>query len=148
MDAKEKNKTMGRPRHFDTPEELVEAFSEYLNFCDKHIKPYTITGFCKYIKSYKDLINEYAKNEKFSGTIKAIYNIIENNVEENMLTNKYNATACIFNLKNNFGWTDKNVIEQTGPGGGPLENELTIKFIGVDPANPKFEDNPDKKENE
>jgi hypothetical protein len=30
-------------------------------------------------------------------------------------------TGVIFNLKNNYGWRDKNETEHTGPNGGPIQ---------------------------
>ena len=36
------------------------------------------------------------------------------------------ATGVIFNLKNNFGWKDKQEIEQNGE----MNNTVTVKFSG------------------
>ena len=97
----------GRPPHFDSPKKLLSAFLEFKEECKKNDDPLTVSGFCNYIESYKDLLNEYKKKEEFSGTIKKIYSLIENDIEKGILKNKYNTTAGIFNLKNNFGQTDK-----------------------------------------
>lgn len=110
----------GRPPHYSSPETLLAAFKEYRDKMEAQNSPLTVSGFCCYIESYKDILNEYAKKSQFSGTIKEIYNIIENNIETGILTNKYNATAGIFNLKNNFGWKDKTEIS------GDAQNPLTI----------------------
>lgn len=102
----------GRPRHFDTPESLMNAFKKYVIEMTANELPLTISGFCVYCDAYKDLLNEYDKKPQFSRTIKQIRMVIENCVEVGILINKYNATAGIFNLKNNFSWTDKTEIDQ------------------------------------
>jgi hypothetical protein len=127
---------LGRPPHFDNPDEMWNKFLEYAQKCtnpdwlipkegEKPIqlekRPLTVSGFCNYIESYKDLLNEYSKREAFSGTIKKIYSMIENNIEEGLLQNKYNSAGAIFNLKNNFGWKDKVDHELTGKDGQPLK---------------------------
>ena len=53
----------------------------------------------------KSLLN-YSKNEKFFPTIKKAREKVEQQLEENALMGKANATFTIFNLKNNYGWRD------------------------------------------
>ena len=98
--------------HFETPEALLKAFKKYVANCEKKNKPLTISGFCNYIDSYKNLVNEYSKKDAFSGTIKKIYSLVENDLEERALTNSVNPSVAIFSLKNNFGWKDKQEVEQ------------------------------------
>ena len=79
--------------------------------CDEKEKPYTITGLCLYLDICRDTLIEYEKREEFIDTIKRAKNKVENYVEENSLMGKLNPTVSIFNLKNNFGWKDKQEIE-------------------------------------
>ena len=37
-----------------------------------------------------------------------------------MLKGSHNVAGCIFDLKNNFGYKDKQETEISGPGGGPI----------------------------
>jgi len=104
---------MGRPPHFKNSEALKEAFNSYAKETKEKELPLTLSGFCVYVNSYKQLFMEYADKPEFSTTIKEIRNIVENDIEAGILINKYNATAGIFNLKNNFGWKDKIETENT-----------------------------------
>jgi predicted CopG family antitoxin len=132
---------MGRPLLFDTPEKLLDKFYKYVDKCETTsiilpngnitTKPITVTGFCKYAKVYRELLNEYKKKDNFSDTIKEIYNVIENDVEDGILTGKYNAVAGIFNLKNNHNWKDKHETELTGKDGSPLSITLDKKQSDV-----------------
>jgi hypothetical protein len=58
----------------------------------------------------KSLLN-YSKDEKFFPTIKKAKEKVEQQLEENALSNKSNSTFTIFNLKNNFGWKDTIIQE-------------------------------------
>ena len=121
----------GRPQKY-TPDELYNKAKEYFEKCDKTIlstdkttwkvttKPKTLSGLCLWLKVSKDYISEKAKDENFSETIKQIRLEVENNIEEWILTNSYNATSWIFNLKNNFNWKDKTEVELS-------EKEATIE---------------------
>jgi len=60
--------------------------------------------------SRRTLIN-YEEREEFFPTIKRAKQFIESAIEEWMLKNKLNPTWVIFNLKNNFGWVDKQEVE-------------------------------------
>lgn len=85
---------------------------EYFKLCDETKRPKTLSWLCIYLWISKDYISEKSKSEDYSETIKQIRNIVENDVEEWILTSKYNPTAWIFNLKNNFGWKDKTEVDQ------------------------------------
>ena len=55
--------------------------------------------------SRQDLIN-YSKDKEFFDTIKKAKLKIENYLEEHLVTDN-SVTGIIFNLKNNYGWKDK-----------------------------------------
>jgi len=111
----------GRPKAFNSPEELQEAINEYFEYCDsqKEIsindkgqtkviqKPYTISGLCVFLDITRETLNEYSKKQEYSDTIKKARQIVESYVEENSLIGRLNPVVSIFNLKNNFGWVDK-----------------------------------------
>jgi hypothetical protein len=118
----------GRPRKFNTVEELRNKINEYFDWCDSEkreiitekgitiiLKPYTVSGLCLYLDICRDTLLEWEKNvEEFSDTIKKAKIRIENFIEEKSITGYLNPTVSIFNLKNNFGWKDKQEVEQSG----------------------------------
>lgn len=110
----------GRPANFKTPELLWEAFKKYKLDMESQGKPLTVSGFCNSVDSYREMIAEYSHKPEFTNTIKKIYSLIENDIEVGILTNQWNPTAGIFNLKNNFGWKDKTELS------GDQQNPLTI----------------------
>lgn len=119
---------MARPRKYETVEELEEIIDEYFTKCDEENRPYTVTGLAIALDmSRQGLINYCARtdenDESFFDTIKRAKDKVESRVEEGLLSGKYNATGAIFNLKNNYGWKDKQEVEQSGE----VNNTITIK---------------------
>lgn len=117
----------GRPPKFKNNATLSKKINEYFKWCDgqKEVivtdkgtkviyKPYTVSGLCLYLDICRDTLCEYEKLEKFSDTIKKAKNRIENWIEEHSLNGDLNPTVSIFNLKNNFGWKDKQQVEHSG----------------------------------
>lgn len=113
----------GRPKAFNSVEEMQEKINKYFKYCDSKseilpdgrykYKPYTISGLCVYLDVSRDTLCEYEKLDEYSDTIKKAKKKIENWLEENSLAGLTNPTVSIFNLKNNFGWKDRTEIEQT-----------------------------------
>ena len=96
----------GRPPKYTEVEEMQKKIDKYFIECDLNKKPYTITGLGLALDmSRQDLIN-YSKKEKFFDTIKKAKMRVENYLEERLI-NDSSATGIIFNLKNNYGWKDK-----------------------------------------
>ena len=108
--TKPKNKG-GRPRKYSEQKILQTKIDEYFKMCDEKEKPYTITGLCLYLDIDRSTLLRYEEKEEYCNTIKRAKNRIENYVEENSLKGLLNPTVSIFNLKNNFGWKDKQEIE-------------------------------------
>lgn len=95
----------GRPSKITEKEELQEKIDKYFKECDNKSEPYTITGLCIALDVCRDTLCEYAKKEEFSDTIKKAKLRVENYLEKHLITD--GGTGIIFNLKNNFGWKDK-----------------------------------------
>lgn len=114
----------GRPPKFKTPEELQEKVKEYFNKVPTKTRftsdgtPYevpcpTISGLVLFLgfcdrHSFYDYEHD---RPEFSHTIKQTRSFIEQHYEELLQTG--NTTGAIFALKN-FGWKDKQEVEQTG----------------------------------
>jgi hypothetical protein len=92
-----------QPRLNNVDEQLL--YTEYFEIP-------SITGLCQSIGITRDTWNTYEKREGFFDSIKRAKERIEKyNVEQ--LYRKDQVTGVIFNLKNNFGWADRQEIQST-----------------------------------
>lgn len=140
-DNEEKNK-VGRPLLFNSVEELQKKIEEYIKSCftqkldmfggpiyikdvqgkktDKPVmiqsKPFTVTGLAVFLNTSRETLLNYEKKDgEFFDTIKKAKDIIYAYAEEFLYSGK-NPAGAIFNLKNNWGWTDKQEIDHTSKG--------------------------------
>ena|SRR3990167_3214127 len=112
----------GRPLKFETVELLQEKIDEYFHLCDSKTKkikvgseiqeipdprPYTITGLALYLDTSRQTLIDYTSKEEFFDTIMRAKLKVENFTEESLWVPKI-ANGIMFNLKNNYGWKDKN----------------------------------------
>lgn len=96
----------GRPPKYKTKEEIQVLIDNYFKQCDLNNEPYTVTGLALSLDmSRQDLIN-YSKKDEFVDTIKKAKMRVENYLEKRLI-NDSSCTGIIFNLKNNYGWRDK-----------------------------------------
>lgn len=114
---------MSRPLKFESADDLSERINDYFYHCDTHLKvvvtkegdmvevpdpkPYTISGLAYFLGTSRQTLLNYEERDEFFDTIKHAKAKIEAFVEESLWTPKVTA-GVIFNLKNNFGWVDKN----------------------------------------
>lgn len=96
----------GRPKAYNDIEDMQKKIDNYFKECKLDKEPYTITGLCIALDICRDTLSEYMKDEKFSDTIKKAKLKVENDLEKRLITDS-STTGIIFNLKNNFGWKDK-----------------------------------------
>jgi hypothetical protein len=107
------------------------SFSELLSK-----KPYSRET---YYTNYEKYTSEEFKKENpelvekiqiLSDTRKKIINLLEQRIVSGAMQNKFNPTFCIFNLKNNYGWKDKqevdsnSVVEHKGKISMSLEDRI------------------------
>lgn len=110
MDVSEEPKRSGRPAKWTDPEAFANKVDEY--FEDESQKPHTWTGLALYLGfESRQSLEDYKKRDGFSYPIKKALFRIEN-IYEQMLFSR-NPAGPIFALKN-FGWKDKQEVEQTG----------------------------------
>jgi hypothetical protein len=122
----------GRPRAYDTPEELAERVDAYFEDRLTAGKPPTMAGLSYFLGfSDRSPFTEYEDREGFSHTVKSARLRIEQDRAERLIGKDTFTPGVIFDLKNNHGWKDKTETEHSG--------EVKIEKIErtiVDPANP------------
>lgn len=113
---------MATPK-FTNAIEFQKMVDDYFADCDKHNKPYTISGLAyalgtsrKVLLTYKKLdflsidTNNNAEIQAISNSVKKAKQKCEKYAEEYLFIGK-NQIGCIFNLKNNYSdWKDKSEI--------------------------------------
>lgn len=125
----------GRPLQYETPEEMQKLIDLYFLACkfnktgtesllntispeDQEIvktiddEVPTVCGLAYVLDLSRKALIEYQGREEFSNTIKKAKLRIERNLEQRL--DGANAVGTIFNLKNNFGWKDKQELEHSG----------------------------------
>lgn len=107
----------GKPRRYNTPEEMQAAIDKYF----KSTKKLTVCGLAISLGFIdRHALDNYDKySPEFHATIKKAKFRIEEYLEKTLLNGK--PVGTIFNLKNNFGWKDKHDIGMDGT------IEVTIK---------------------
>ncbi len=98
----------GKPLLFDTPDKLAGAINDY--FQNTSQEELTITGLCLAMGTSKQVFCDYSKREDYKDIVSHARLIVENSYE--LTLRRYGRTGDIFALKN-FGWADKQVVEQT-----------------------------------
>ena len=96
----------GRPPKYNTVEEMQEKIDDYFKQCDYSDRPYTITGLALALDMDRRTLLNYGEKEEFFPTIKKAKLRVENYLEERLIRDT-SCTGIIFNLKNNYGWKDK-----------------------------------------
>ncbi|MEH7480248.1 terminase small subunit [Neobacillus drentensis] len=104
---------VGRPVKFKSVEELQAAIDNYFKEQDGKGKPYTITGLALALDTNRQTLINYENNDNkaYFDTIKRAKLKCENYAEEHLFVGKSGVTGAIFNLKNNYGWVDQQVIK-------------------------------------
>ena len=116
---------MGRPRIYNTDEELQSSVDEYFIYIQgerkevegkeevtRYAEPPTITGLALFLGfDSRQSFYDYENNTEFSYTIKRARLRIESEYEKSLSRNS--PTGAIFALKN-MGWKDKTEVEQSG----------------------------------
>ncbi|WP_187445777.1 terminase small subunit [Bacillus infantis] len=107
--ADEKRK-VGRPLKFESVEALEDKIEAYFTKCDEKEEPYTITGLALALDTSRKVLLEYQDKDEYSNTIKRAKLRCENFAESFLFRGK-SVVGGIFNLKNNYGWVDQQVIK-------------------------------------
>lgn len=141
---------VGRPLAFKTAKELKKVIDEYFSYCDNKTKevhseklgdmimpdpqPYTMSGLARRLGIDRDTLINYSKKENYSALIREARGRIHEDVETRLMATR-NEKGAIFNLKNNFGWKDKNETDITTQG------EKLVGFNYISPKDDKSDTN-------
>ncbi len=120
-------KKRGRPKAYTEVELMQQKIDKYFQECDMNKEPYTITGLALALDLDRKSINNYAKDSEFFPTIKKAKLKVENYLEKRLIKDS-SATGIIFNLKNNYGWSDKQEIQHSGNVNNPF-SELSTEEL-------------------
>lgn len=119
----------GRPRMYETPEQMLKVAQEYFDQMLAAGEPITVTGTCMALgfTSRQALLN-YEGREEFVDAVKSIKLVCENYAERQAYLAK-NPAGPIFCLKN-FGWQDRQDVGLSTPDGA----------LKIDPGRDKLSD--------
>jgi len=131
----------GRPRKFKEVEAMQKRIKAYFAKCDARIvseivtkgrdkvlvkvpkpEPYTVQGLAVSLDLTTKGLLDYTKRDEFRSTIKNARARIEADKVVHMLDGDGYGPGYIFDLKNNFGWKDKQEVEH----GGEIKMPLVI----------------------
>ena len=102
----------GRPRLFNTVEELEEKIQEFYDYCELKEVPLTFERLAVFIGIDRQTIYNYEKRDEYFDTIKRVRENIKADIMEKGMSGAINSTFGIFCLKN-YGYTDKQEITST-----------------------------------
>jgi hypothetical protein len=83
-----------------------------------------MSGLARRLEVDRDTIINYSHKEEYFGTIRNAREKVHEDVETRLMDTR-NEKGAIFNLKNNFGWKDKNETDVT-TGGEKLEGLVIV----------------------
>lgn len=104
----------GRPLKYETPEALQKAVDAYFDNL-KEGQPPTVSGLALALDVDTSTLRNYEGREEFFATIKKAKQRIEEALESGLWGGS--VTGLIFNLKNNFGWKDKQEVDHQSSDG-------------------------------
>lgn len=113
---------IGRPLKFNSAEEMQTAINQYFAKCDAEDRPYTVSGLAVALDTTRRTLLDYEEKDEYSHTIKKAKAKIEAYNEEMLYNKNIPTTGVIFNLKNNYGWKDKQEIE------AEVNSDMTINI--------------------
>jgi hypothetical protein len=105
----------GRPRIYESVEEIEEVIELYIGECKEKKEKPTITGATLYLGFCdKTTLYDYRDRDGFSHSVKRLLLFVENGYEVSLQGS--NVAGAIFALKN-MGWKDKSEIDHRTPDG-------------------------------
>ena len=128
-DPKDLQKRGAKPKYTDV-ELFAQKCDEYFEDCDRREAPYTIPGLA-YFLGFADRhsVLNYIGKPEFLATLKAARSRIERQRVENLILGNGSTPGQIFDLKNNFDYTDKTeqAITVKRPSIPDIQDDITIE---------------------
>lgn len=118
----------GKPRIFNTVEELEQKINEFYDYCESHEETLTFERLATFIGVDRKTIYNYRQRDEYLPTFKKVQERILADIMSKGLGNKINPTFGIFCLKN-YGYTDKQEIESTNTNKNISLEHLTTQEI-------------------
>lgn len=103
--------SVGRPLKYQSAEEMKKDIDKYFDECKENERPLTVSGLAYALGTNRQTLINYEGKDEFVDTIKRAKAKIELYNEEMLYDKNVSTTGVIFNLKNNYGWKDKQEIE-------------------------------------
>lgn len=119
---------VGRPLKYQSVEELDKAIAlyfetdAYMGEGDSKMFAPTMSGLAYALGIDRKTLHSYAHNDEFLHSIKRAKSRVETALEQRLFSN--NVAGVIFNLKNNYSWTDKQEIDHQSSDGS-----MSIKVL-------------------
>lgn len=121
---------VGRPLAFESVEELQEAIDSYfeneayVGEGDARIYAPTMSGLALALGVDRKTIINYERREEYFHAVKKARARVEVALEQRLYGQA--VTGIIFNLKNNFGWQDKQDLLHTSPDGSMSPTRIEL----------------------
>ena len=114
LPPEKKSKKMGRPPLYNNCMDLDCMCELYFEDADERGAPYTVPSLAIFLGfASRHSVWELGQKQDYSHTIKKALGKIESQRIEAMVSGKGNVAGQIFDLKNNFNYVDKQVIDQS-----------------------------------
>lgn len=125
---------VGKPLRFKTVKELDDAVENYFttdaympnSSGDNEYLP-TMAGLALSLNVDRKTIVNYSNRDEYFPTVRKARAKIEAFIETRLYGN--NVTGCIFNLKNNFDWKDKQEVETKDTTNEVTDEDLNAKIL-------------------
>jgi hypothetical protein len=124
----------GRPRKFQTVDDLWQRAGEYFNERQNKLEPLTVTGLALALGTTRETLMDYeggkydgedGQEPRFSDAVKLIKAFVRD-YAESQLYKLRNPAGAIFWLKNH-GWSDRQEVVNSDPG----RDEVAKKIISM-----------------
>jgi hypothetical protein len=123
----------GRPRKFDSPEEMEEGILSYFQKCASrtvneyiHPEPYTILGLCQHLGITRQTFFDYENRSEFSDTVKRAKEKVALDLTLRSIENKDQVVGCLFQLKCNHGHVETKAIDLKSSDGSMSPTKIII----------------------
>lgn len=117
----------GRKLHFKSPDQMVDAFNDYKDYCIENDRLMNIAGFCVYTKLDRTSYYDYCNRPRFARAVEYINCCLE----DGGLNHKSDKMG-MFYLKNKFGYAERMVQTNFTKSIEDVLDDLDEKDEGID----------------